>query len=104
MKTFGQGWSRVSLRLAPVELTGHAWTAPMLPKKPRGVPRVNDPRVLYGILWVREDERDNHIPLCAQGPRTRFLRTSTIVTVRSAFGQIETVALELRVEKLTMDA
>ncbi|MBR1030716.1 transposase [Bradyrhizobium liaoningense] len=25
---------------------------PMLPNKPRGVPRVNDRRVLNGIFWV----------------------------------------------------
>jgi transposase len=33
------------------ELTDHEWTAigPMLPNKPRGVPRVNDRRVLNGI-------------------------------------------------------
>jgi transposase len=36
------------------ELTDHEWTAikPMLPSKPRGVPRVNDRRVLNGIFWV----------------------------------------------------
>ena len=36
------------------ELTDHEWTAikPMLPNKPRGVPRVNDRRVLNGIFWV----------------------------------------------------
>ena len=36
------------------ELTNHEWTAiePMLPNKPRGVPRVNDRRVLNGIFWV----------------------------------------------------
>ncbi|QPF82001.1 IS5 family transposase [Bradyrhizobium genosp. L] len=36
------------------ELTEHEWTAikPMLPNKPRGVPRVNDRRVLNGIFWV----------------------------------------------------
>ena len=36
------------------ELTDHEWTAirPMLPNKPRGVPRVNDRRVLHGIFWV----------------------------------------------------
>ncbi len=36
------------------ELTGEEWTAikPMLPNKPRGVPRVNDRRVLNGIFWV----------------------------------------------------
>jgi transposase len=36
------------------ELTGDEWAAikPMLPNKPRGVPRVNDRRVLNGIFWV----------------------------------------------------
>src|SRR5262244_2978674 len=36
------------------ELTDHEWAAikPMLPDKPRGVPRVNDRRVLNGIFWV----------------------------------------------------
>ncbi|MDI2077357.1 MULTISPECIES: IS5 family transposase [Bradyrhizobium] len=36
------------------ELTDNEWFAikPMLPNKPRGVPRVNDRRVLNGIFWV----------------------------------------------------
>src|SRR4051812_5232467 len=36
------------------ELTDNEWTAirPMLPNKLRGVPRVNDRRVLNGIFWV----------------------------------------------------
>ena len=36
------------------ELTDYEWTAikPMLPNKRRGVPRVNDRRVLNGIFWV----------------------------------------------------
>lgn len=36
------------------ELTDYEWTAikPMLPNKPRGVPRVNDRRILNGIFWV----------------------------------------------------
>ncbi|MBR0706291.1 MULTISPECIES: IS5 family transposase [Bradyrhizobium] len=36
------------------ELTDGEWAAirPMLPNKPRGVPRVNDRRVLNGIFWV----------------------------------------------------
>jgi transposase len=36
------------------ELTDGEWVAikPMLPNKPRGVPRVNDRRVLNGIFWV----------------------------------------------------
>ena len=36
------------------ELSDDEWTVikPMLPNKPRGVPRVNDRRVLNGIFWV----------------------------------------------------
>ena len=36
-------------------LTDCEWFAirPMLPNKPRGVPRVNDRRVLNGIFWIR---------------------------------------------------
>jgi transposase len=36
------------------ELSNEEWIAikPMLPNKPRGVPRVNDRRVLNGIFWV----------------------------------------------------
>jgi transposase len=36
------------------ELADYEWTVikPMLPNKPRGVPRVNDRRVLNGIFWV----------------------------------------------------
>ncbi len=36
------------------ELSDHEWVVikPMLPNKPRGVPRVNDRRVLNGIFWI----------------------------------------------------
>jgi Putative transposase of IS4/5 family (DUF4096) len=36
------------------KLADNEWAAikPMLPNKPRGVPRVNDRRVLIGIFWV----------------------------------------------------
>ena len=36
------------------ELSEHEWhkIKPMLPNKPRGVPRVDDRRILNGILWV----------------------------------------------------
>ena len=41
-------------RFMRYELTDREWAAikPMLPNKPRGVPRVNDRRVLNGIFWV----------------------------------------------------
>ena len=36
------------------ELSDYVWAVIklMLPNKPRGVPRVNDRRVLNGIFWV----------------------------------------------------
>jgi transposase len=36
------------------ELSDYEWSLirPMLPNKPRGIPRVDDPRVLNGIFWV----------------------------------------------------
>ena len=36
------------------DLTGFEWSIiqPLLPNKPRGVPRVDDRRVLNGIFWV----------------------------------------------------
>ena len=45
---------RLGARIMRYELAGYEWTAirPMLPNKPRGVPRVNDRRVLNGIFWV----------------------------------------------------
>jgi transposase len=41
-------------RIMRYELSEFEWAAikPMLPNKPRGVPRVNDRRVLNGIFWV----------------------------------------------------
>jgi transposase len=46
--------SKLELRIMRYELTDEEWAAikPMLPNKPRGVPRVNDRRVLNGIFWV----------------------------------------------------
>jgi len=62
------------------ELTDHEWAAikPMLPNKPRGVPRVNDRRVLNGIFWVlRSGATWRDLPQ-ALGPYTtcynRFVR------------------------------
>ncbi len=39
--------------MARFDLTDFEWSiiAPLLPNKPRGVPRVDDRRVLNGIFW-----------------------------------------------------
>jgi len=62
------------------ELSDYEWAAikPMLPNKPRGVPRVNDRRVLNGIFWVlRSGAPWRDLPE-TYGPRTtcynRFVR------------------------------
>jgi len=41
-------------RIMRYELTDREWTAikSMLPNKPRGIPQVNDRRILNGIFWV----------------------------------------------------
>jgi hypothetical protein len=46
--------SKLELRIMRYEITDDEWAAirPMLPNKPRGVPRVNDRRVLNGIFRV----------------------------------------------------
>src|SRR3989440_5261622 len=42
------------LRIMRYELNDHKWAPikPFLPNKPRGIPRVNDRRVLNGIFWI----------------------------------------------------
>ena len=62
------------------ELTDYEWAAigPMLPNKVRGVPRVDDRRVLNGICWVlRSGAPWRDLPN-SYGPRTtcynRFVR------------------------------
>jgi transposase len=67
-------------RVMRYELRDYEWSAikPMLPKKPRGVRRVNDRRVLNGIFWVlRSGAPWRDLPE-TYGPRTtcykRFAR------------------------------
>jgi hypothetical protein len=46
--------SKPEPRIMRCELTDYEWAAikRFLPNKPRGIPRVNDRRVLNGIFWV----------------------------------------------------
>jgi transposase len=62
------------------ELADYEWAAikPMLPNKPRGVPRVNDRRVLNGIFWVL---RSGHLgAIC----RKRLVPTPSATTASFA--------------------
>ena len=62
------------------ELSDHEWVfiKPMLPNKPRGVPRVNDRRVLNCIFWVLWSGAPWRDPPKNYGPPTtcynRFVR------------------------------
>ena len=62
------------------ELTDYEWGVirPMLPNKPRGVPRVDDRRVLNGILWILRSGAPWHDLPEGFGPYTtcynRFVR------------------------------
>src|SRR3954447_25955414 len=59
------------------ELTDSEWKAiePCLPNKPRGVPRVNDRRVLNGIFWVlRSGARWDDLPERYGPPTTIYNR------------------------------
>ena len=51
------------------ELNDYEWSAirPMLPNKPRGIPRVDDRRILNSIFWV-----------CAQARRGAICQTATV--------------------------
>jgi transposase len=72
--------SRFTLLMSRYDLTGFEWRVikPLLPNKPRGVPRVDDRRVLNGIFWVlRSGAPWRDLPE-RYGPRTtcynRFVR------------------------------
>src|SRR5437667_1744246 len=54
------------------ELTDFEWDviAPLLPNKPRGVPRVDDRRILNGIFWVLRSGAPGAIFRRALVPRT----------------------------------
>lgn len=58
------------------DLTDFEWRViePLLPNKPRGVPRVDDRRVLNGIFWVlRSGAPWRDLPE-RYGPRTTLLQ------------------------------
>ena len=92
------------------ELTDHEWTAirPMLPNKPRGVPRVNDRRVLNGIFWVLRsgapwrDLPDDFGPYTTCYNRfIRWRRADKLAANYLAFVQLASIRLWLRAYEST---
>jgi len=86
------------------ELSDKEWIAikPMLPNKPRGVPRVNDRRVLNGIFWVlrsRAPWRDlpNNFGPC----RRVATRYNKLAANYLAFVQLVSIRLWLRANEFT---
>lgn len=78
--------SKPEPRIMRCEFSEHEWTAikPMLPNKPRGVRRVDDRRVLDGIVWVlRSGAPWRDLP-ATHGPRTtcynRFVRWMMVLS------------------------
>ena len=72
-------------------LADHEWIAikPMLPSKLRGVPRVNDRRVLNGIFCVLRSE---HLGVICP---TRLVRIPTATTASSVGGRLERIIDDL---------
>jgi transposase len=83
------------------ELTDCEWFAikPPLPNKPRGVPHVNDRRVLNGIFWIlRLIERFfNKVKQC----RRVATRYDKLAANYLAFVQLASIRLWLRVNEYT---
>jgi transposase len=86
------------------ELTDDEWNAikPMLPNKPRGVPRVNDRRVLNGIFWVLRsgapwrDLPDNFGPYTTCYNRcVRWRRAGAWAKIMSAFAGAHDPAVQM---------
>lgn len=68
------------------ELSDHEWAVitPMLPNRPRGVPRVNDRRVLNGIFWVLwSGAPGRDLPESYGPPTTCYNRTGLAPTAKT---------------------
>ena len=65
--------------MARYDLTDFEWETiqPLLPNKPRGVPRVDDRRVLNGIFWVLGQARRGPMCRSAMARRPRSTTAST---------------------------
>jgi transposase len=85
-------------RIMRYELTDGEWAAirPMLPHKARGVPRVDDRRVLNGICWVlRSGAPWRDLPDCYG---SRFCERPVVQFRRPTHPPIETIRRELRLK------
>jgi hypothetical protein len=79
---------KLSHRIMRYELADHEWVAvkPMLPNKPRGVPRANDRRV-NGIFWLCDPERLGAICRRRLAP-TQLATTASFAGEQQASGAV----------------
>ena len=97
-------------RIMRYELSEYDWSGvkPMLPNKPRGVPRVNDRRVRNGILWVLRsgapwcDLPENFGPYTCYNRFVRWRRYQIMEALAAAHDGAVTAQLALRPRKAGM--
>ena len=97
-------------RIMRYELSEYDWSGvkPMLPNKSRGVPRVNDRRVLNGILWVLRsgapwrDLPENFGPYTCNNRFVSWRRDQIMEALAAAHDGAVTAQLALRPRKAGM--
>ena len=78
-------------------LSEHEWTTikPMLPNKPRGVPRVDDRRILNGIFWILKSGAPWRDPPDGYGPHTTWRRAGVWDQIMDALAATHNAAVQI---------
>ena len=86
------------------ELSDYEWSVikPMLPNKPRGIPRVDDRRILNGIFWVLRSGGPWRVLPDSYGPPTtcynrfvRWRRSSVWDRITDALAAVHDAAVQM---------
>jgi transposase len=95
--------SKTELRVMRYELSDYEWSVirPMLPNKPRGIPRVDDRRVLNGIFWVLRtgapwrDLPDSYGPATTYNRFARWRRSGVWDRTMDALAAVHDAAVQM---------